>query len=122
MSIRPFGREPALIVGALGALITLLVSFDIPGLNAGQGAALTSALTAVIIAATTRPIGPAVFTAIVAPAAALFAEYGLHVSDAVVVAVPSAIVAVFALFGIRPQVWPSQDAPRAGDPIRTYGP
>jgi len=117
------GREPAVIIGAIGALITLLVSLQIPGLNAGQGAALTSTVTALIIAATTRPIAPALFTAVVAPTVALFAEYGMHVDDSVTVALTSVILAGFTLFGVRPQVWPKQDVPRAGDPVRTpYGP
>lgn len=112
--MRIFGREPALIIGAIGAVITLLVSIKIPGLSAGAGAALTAFLTAVIIAVTTRPVAPALFTAVVAPAAALFAEYGLHVSDAVVVSITSVILAGFALFGVRPQVSPSA----YGDPTR----
>lgn len=107
--IKIFGREPAVIVGAIGTLITLLVSFKIPGFSAGIGAALTALLTAVIIAATTRPVAPALFVAIVAPAAALFSEYGLHWSDEIVAALSAAILAGFTLFGIRPQVTPVAD-------------
>lgn len=103
-----FGREPALIIGAFGALVTLLVSLNIPGLSAGQGAALTSFVTAGAIALTTRPVAPALFTAIVAPAAALFAEYGMHVADSVVVAITSVILAMFSIFGVRPQVSPAE--------------
>lgn len=109
-----FGREPAVIIGVIGSLITLLVSLEIPGLSAGAGAALTSAVTAVIIAMTTRPVAPALFTAVVAPTVALFAEYGMHVSDGVVVGLTSLILAVFALFGVRPQVTPAIDTPKSG--------
>jgi hypothetical protein len=103
-----FGREPALIIGTVGSLITLLVAIKIPGLSSGQGAALTAALTAGIIAATTRPVAPALFTAVVAPVAALFAEYGMNVADSVVVGITSVILALFALSGIRPQVSPKE--------------
>jgi hypothetical protein len=104
-----FGREPALIISAIGALVTLLVALNIPGLSAGAGAAITSFLTAVIIAFTTRPVAPALFTAVVAAGAALFAQYGLHVSDGVVAAASSVVLVGFALFGIRPQVTPTAD-------------
>ena len=107
--MRIFGREPSVIIGAIGALVTLLVSLSIPGLNAGQGAALTSVATALIIAATTRPVAPALFTAVVAPVAALFAEYQLNVSDDVVVGLTSVILAGFALFRIQPHVTPVKD-------------
>ena len=104
-----FGREPALVISAIGALVILLVALNIPGLSAGAGAAVVTFLTAVIVAATTRPVAPALFTAVVAPAAALFAEYGLHVADNVVAGVAAVILAGFALFGIRPQVTPAAD-------------
>lgn len=102
-----FGREPALIVSAIGSVVTLLVALNLPGLSAGAGAAITAFLTAVIIAVTTRPVAPALFTGVVAAGAALVSAYGLHVSDAVVGAVSAVVLAGFALFGIRPQVSPA---------------
>ena len=102
-----FGREPAVIIALVGAVVTLLVSFNLPGVDAGAGAAITTFLTAVIIAATTRPIAPALFTAVVSAGAALLAEYGLHWSDAQVGAISSLVLVAFALFGIRPQVTPT---------------
>lgn len=114
-----FGREPSVIIGAIGSLVTLLVSMNLPGLSAGAGAAIVTFLTAVIIAATTRPVAPALFTAVVAPAAALFAEYGLNVSDAVVAGVAGLILASFALFGIRPQVVPASSTSSADPVIRS---
>lgn len=104
-----FGREPALIISAIGAVVTLIVSLNIPGLSAGAGAAVTTFLTAVVIAATTRPVAPALFTAVVSAGAALFAEYGLHASDAVVASISGVVLVGFALFGIRPQVTPAAD-------------
>jgi hypothetical protein len=114
--MRIFGREPALVISAIGALVTLLVSLNLPGLSAGAGAAFTSLATALIIAFTTRPVAPALFTGVVAAGAALVAEYGLHVSDDVVASVSSVVLVGFALFGIRPQVTPNTD-PRPGKAI-----
>lgn len=114
-----FGREPAVVIGAFGSLMTLVVALKVPGLSAGAGAAITSAVTAVIIAWTTRPVAPALFTAVVAPVAALFAEYGLHVSDNVVAAITAVILSGFVLFGIRPQVSPASEvAPRSAAALR----
>lgn len=104
-----FGREPALVISAIGAVVTLLVALNIPGLSAGAGAAITTFLTAAVIAATTRPVAPALFTAVVSAGAALFVQYGLNVSDAVVAAVSGVVLVGFALFGIRPQATPVAD-------------
>jgi hypothetical protein len=102
-----FGREPALIISVIGSLVTLLVAMDVPGVSAGTGAAITTFLTAAIIAATTRPIAPALFTAVITAGAALFTQYGLDVSDSTVGAVSAVVLAGFTLFGIRPQVSPA---------------
>jgi hypothetical protein len=113
-----FGREPALVISMIGGLVTLLVALNIHGLSAGAGAAITTFVTALIIAFTTRPIAPALFTAIVSAGAALFTEYGLHVSDAVVAAVSAVVLTGFSLFGIRPQVTPAADPrPVDGTPV-----
>lgn len=104
-----FGREPALIIGVIGSLLTVAAALGIPGLDAGAAAALTALASAGIIAVTTRPIAPALFTGVVAAAAALIAEYGYHVSEGTVAAISGAVLAVFALFGIRPQVTPLAD-------------
>lgn len=112
--IKIFGREPALWLAVIGALITWLVSFELGWLNAGQATAIITFITAAVIALTTRPIGPALFVAVVSAGAALFAEYGLHWSDAAVSGLGGLILTGFALFGIRPQVTPAADqAPTA---------
>lgn len=102
-----FSREPAVWLGAIGTVLTALAALNLPFLNAGEAAAIVSFLTAASVAAFTRPIGPAVFVAVVAPLAALFAEYGLHWSDAAIGGVTALILAAFALVGVRPQVSPS---------------
>lgn len=106
-----FGREPALIISVVGAVVAFFVSI---GLDAGLGTAVVGFLTAVIIAITTRPVGPAVFTAVVSAAVPLAAHFGLHWTDAQVGAIGGIILAGFALFGIRPAVTPASDpAPTA---------
>lgn len=102
-----FGREPALIIGAVGAILTAFAAMELPGLNAGQAAALTGAIAAVLIAATTRPVGPSLFVAAFVAVGALFAEYGLEWSDTVIAGWSGVILAGFALFGIRPAVTPN---------------
>lgn len=111
-----FGREPALIIGFVGAVVTVLASLNLDWLNAGQAAALTSAITAVVIAIATRPIGPSVFVAAFTAVYALVAEYGLHWSDQTIAAISGLILAGFAFFGIRPQVTPAAD-PRVIGPV-----
>lgn len=107
--IKIFGREPALWLALIGALVTWGVSLGLDWLNAGQATAITTGLTALLIAATTRPLAPALFVAAVAPLAALFAEYGLRWSDAGVTGLGGIILAGFAFFGVRPQATPAAD-------------
>ncbi|MGJ3228931.1 hypothetical protein ACQEUV_26780 [Micromonospora aurantiaca (nom. illeg.)] len=101
-----FGREPALIVGAIGSVLTVLAALKTPGIDAGAAAAITAFLSAVIIALTTRPWAPALFTGVIAAGAALVAEYGLAVPDGVTGAISASVLALFALLGVRPQVDP----------------
>lgn len=87
--------------------MTLAVALNIPGLTAGAGAAIVALVSAGVIAWSTRPVAPALFAGIITAAAALFGEYGLHLSDAVVAGLSAVLLAGFALFGIRPQVTPA---------------
>lgn len=103
------GREPALIVGFIGAVLTGAAGLGLDFLNAGQATAITTALTGLAVAATTRPVAPGLYVAALGPVAVLFAEYGLEWSAESVTAVGSIILAGFALFGIRPQVTPKTD-------------
>lgn len=105
--MRILGREPALWISVIGTIVTLLAALKAPGIDAGAAAAITTFASAVIIAFTTRPWAPALFTGIVAAGASLFAEYGLDVSDATVAAIGAVILSSFALFGVRPQVTPT---------------
>lgn len=109
MQIKILGREPALILAAVGAVITWAVSLGFDWLNAGQATAIVTFITGLTIAFTTRPVAPGLFVAVVAAGAALFGEYGLHWSDAAVTGLGAIIIAAFALFGVRPQVTPAAD-------------
>jgi hypothetical protein len=107
--IRIFGREPALWIALIGAVATWLAGFGWEFLSAGQAVAITTAVTGLTIAATTRPVAPGLYVAAVSAVAAMFAEYGLHWSEAAVTGLGGIILAAFALFGIRPQVTPAID-------------
>lgn len=117
-NVKILGREPALWLALIGAGVTWGVSLGLDWLNAGQATAIVTFITAVVIALTTRPIGPPLFVGAVAAGAAMFAEYNLTVSDAFVTGLGGIILAGFALFGIRPQVTPRADeqaiAPASG--------
>lgn len=118
-----FGREPALVIGAIGSLLTVLAALNVPGVDAGAAAAITAFVSAVIIAATTRPWAPALFTGVVAAGAALVAEYGFQVPDGVTGAVSGFVLALFALAGIRPQVSPAATNTSSGPGVRvTWNP
>lgn len=101
-----FGREPALWLGVIGAVLVALSSFGVPYLNAGQAAAIVALLTAGVTAWATRPVAPALFTGVITAASALVAEYGLHFSDVQVAGVTGTVLAVLALLGVRSQVEP----------------
>lgn len=104
-----WGREPALWLALIGSMLTWAAGTGIDWLNAGQATAAVTAITAGVIAWTTRPIAPALYVGAVSAVAALIGEYGLHWSDSSVASLGSIILAGFALFGIRPQVTPKAD-------------
>lgn len=106
-----FGREPALIISTLSAVLSLIVTFNIgmSGEQAGAIVAVISAAFGAITAAMTRPIAPSAFTAAVAAGAALLAAYGLDVSAETVGATNAVVLAVLALLA-RGQVSPKEAA------------
>ena len=105
-----FGREPALWLAFLGALVALLAAFEFPWLNAGQAAALVAVVVAVVTAITTRPVAPALFAGATTVTFTLLAEYGFNFSDAVIGGVAALMMTAFGLFGVRPQVAPNNTA------------
>lgn len=104
--MKVLGKEPALWLALIGALLTWAAGFGFDWLSTGQAVAIVGALTGVAIAVTTRPVAPGLYVAAVAVVAAMFSEYGLHWSEAAVTGLGGIILAAFALFGIRPQVSP----------------
>lgn len=108
MQFKLFGREPALIVGALSAALSLVVTLGV-GLTANQAGAWTAVITAVfavITAVMTRPVAPAAFTGLVTVTATLLAAYHFDVSAGTVAAVNGTVLAVLTLL-TRGQVSPT---------------
>ena len=113
--MRVFGREPALIIAAISAGLSLLVTFNF-GLSAEQAGAIVAVISAVFAASTaaiTRPIAPSAFTGLVAAVAALLAAYGLELSPEKIGALNAAVLAVLALL-TRVQVTPSSPSAPTG--------
>lgn len=100
-------REPAVIIGIVGSVLTSAAAMGLDFLSAGQAAAIVAFLSAGLIAWRTRPVAPGLFVAAGAALVAIMAQYGLHLSDAWVGFLTSLVLGGFALFGIRPQVSPS---------------
>lgn len=102
-----FGREPALIISATGAVLGVVVSFNVglSAVEAGWWMALLSAGFGAAAAAATRPIAPAAFTGLVAAGAGLLTAYGFDVSAETVGSINAAVLAGLALL-TRGQVSP----------------
>lgn len=114
MQFKLFGREPALIVGAVSAALSLVVTLGV-GLTANQAGAWTAVITAafgVVTAVLTRPVAPAAFTALVTVTADLLGAYHFDVSAGTVAAVNGTVLAVLTLL-TRGQVSPTTARPRA---------
>lgn len=105
-----FGREPALVVGFVGAVLTALVAAGVPGLNAGQAAAIMALLVGAITAWATRPMAPGLYAGLVGAGAAVLAEYKFEFSEQVTASLTGLVLASFALFAVRDQVTPVRDA------------
>lgn len=100
-------REPALVVGIIGSVLTSAAALGIDWLPPAAAAGIVAFLSAVVIAVRTRPVSPALFVAAGTVLVAIMAQYGLHLSDAWVGFLTSLVLGGFALFGIRSQVSPS---------------
>ncbi len=104
-------REPTLIIGTVGAALSLLVTLGFDWLNAEQAALIVTALNAalgVANAIAVRPIAPAAFTYAVGAVASLAAAYGFEVGQETVGAVNGLVLAVLMLL-TRGQVTPVRD-------------
>ncbi|MGW1463832.1 hypothetical protein ACWCPT_05690 [Streptomyces sp. NPDC002308] len=102
-----FGREPALWLNSLAAVLGLVVTFNV-GLSAGQAGWLvagTSAVLGAIAAALTRPIAVQAFTAAVATIASGVGAFGFEVAPTTTAAINGCVLAVL-MFITRGQVSP----------------
>ena len=118
--MRIFGREPALVLNSLSAVLGLLVTFNI-GLSAeaaGWIVASVSAVLGAIAAVLTRPVAPQAFTTLVATVASSVAAFGYEVDPTTVAAINATVLAVL-MFVTRGQVSPT--APTAPTGQRPAG-
>lgn len=114
-------REPALIIGIIGSVLTSAAALGLDFLSPAAAAGIVAFLTAAVIAIRTRPIAPALYVAAGSALVAVMAQYGLHLTDGWVGFLTSLVLGGFALFGIRPQVSPSTPGGRIieGDVVAT---
>lgn len=112
MKLTLFGYEPALIIGAISAALSLVVTLGL-GLStdqAGAWVAVISGVFAVVTAVMTRPIAPAAFTGLVTVAAALLSAYHFNANPGTVAAINVVVLAVLSLL-TRGQVSPTTMRP-----------
>lgn len=119
--------EWSLAIGALTAVLNVIVGFGWKALDADQASwiiAAVGAVAGVVAALKTRPISPAVFTYAISVGASLLGAYGLHLSQSGVATFSTAFVAVLA-FLMRGQVAPVADVKAgvvAGDGVTVFRP
>jgi len=110
--VKIFGYEPAIVVGALVSVINLIGTFGISYFNPDNAAAIVivvNALAAILMAWTTRPIAPSLFTSLVSAVLALGATYGLQLPAETVLAINAAVYPILMLIA-RGQVSPVDTA------------
>jgi drug/metabolite transporter (DMT)-like permease len=115
MPKRIFGREPALVIGFIGALLTVTASLSLRNFTPEQVGLLIALLSAATGAATavfTRPVSPGAFTAVVAASVALVQGFGLAVSPETIGSINGMVIAGLALMS-RQQISPKDDV----DPV-----
>lgn len=111
MQSKLFGREPALWIATISAVLSVVVTFGLPWLDDGDATNIVAIITAggaVITAIKTRPIAISAFTGLLSTAAVLAAGYGLDVPQQMLGAVQLAIVAIVTLIA-RGQITPAAD-------------
>jgi hypothetical protein len=106
--VKILGRDPALVIGALNALIMFGGTMGFHLLSMGQAALwviVVNAVSAAIVAWSTRPLSPSVFSYLIASLIALGASYGLHISPEAINGLNGLLVPILA-FLTRGQVSP----------------
>jgi hypothetical protein len=101
-------KEPASWLGLLSAALMAIVTLAHPSwLSAGAAGAIIALATAIVTAAVTRPVAPALFVGVLTAAVAVIGQYGIHLSDSAVGALTALLLAALAVIGVRPQVTPT---------------
>lgn len=103
-----FGREPALILGFVGALLMALAD-KVPYLSTGVAAALIALATAGWTAFATRPWKPAAFMGAFTALVLVLAELGWKMPDREIELWGSVLLGALALLGVRDQATPVAD-------------
>ena len=106
------GHEPALIIGVVVALISLggTLGFSFLSMDqAGLWIAGVNAIAAAVLAWTTRPLSPGVFTAALGALVALGTGYGLQLTGEQVNGINGLLVPILLLV-TRNQVTPQETA------------
>lgn len=94
------GRQPALWIAALNALLTILGTVGLHWFtqeNAGAFVAVVNLASAAAIAYTTRPVRPSAFTALISGLVALLVSYGIHLPDQFLATINVAVFPFLAL-------------------------
>lgn len=102
------GREPALVLGAVNALIMVIGSVGLGLFNGEQAGLLIIVINALAGAATaivTRPVGPAAFTAVISSLLAFLAAYQIEIPGPTVAAINAGVYPILA-FLTRGEVSP----------------
>lgn len=116
MTPRLFGREPALWIAVIQAVLILLFTMGVPGIDGDLAGGVSLVLTA---AATTwsalavRPVAPTVFTGLIIAVVQLLSRWGLHWDDTQIGALTT-LAALTVTLIFRAQVTPVDD-PRVID-------
>lgn len=106
-----FGREPALWINVIAAVLSMLVTFQMSWLSDSQATLIVAALTAaagLITAIKTRPWSVSLFTGFISSAAVLLAGYGLDIGQERVGYVQLIAATILTLIA-RGQISPAAD-------------
>jgi len=120
------GREPTLWIAVTTAFVNFLVGFNLDYLSSVQAAwicTVINAIGAILVAMSTRPIAPNVYTYALSAVAGLLGAYGLDLSQGMVTSTQSFVLVLFALVS-RSQVSPVGDEDKTGvmgDKVTTEG-
>jgi membrane-bound ClpP family serine protease len=107
-----FRREPTLIIGAIGTVLTLVAGYGLDFLSPDQAGLIIVVLNAALgvwNALKVRPIGPAAFTYFIGAVATLIATYGVEWTQSQISNVNAVVLALLALI-FRGQVTPAATA------------